>query len=88
MTDRVWILYRREPGAVDEPIHVWVRRCDVFTSRENAVAHLAALIGGRMANFCWTQSEIWPEIEVGDDGRGNWWVLEPAPIDPLIGVLA
>ena len=81
---QVWLLYRMEPFEFDSDddrsIHLWVRRADVFTSREKAIAHLDALIGRQVA---WGpyNTDFFPELWQGRLGRVRW-LLCPAPVDP------
>jgi hypothetical protein len=83
---QVWLLYRPEPFEFDSDddrsIHLWVRRADVFTSREKAIAHLDALIGGSVAwhNYG-AATGFFPELWQGKLGRFRW-LLCPAPVDP------
>lgn len=81
---QVWLLYRPEPfepgGDDDRSIHLWVRRADVFTSRETAIEYLDVLIGRQVH---WRLYDpIFPELWIGVDGRGYRWLMCPAPIDP------
>ena len=80
---QVWLLYRPEPFEIgsddDRSIHLWVRRCDVFTSREAAHIFLERLIG-RAVVFS-PYDALFPELWIGDD-RGHRWLLVPAPVDP------
>jgi hypothetical protein len=80
---RSWLLYRPEPFAPwsddDRSIHLWVRRCDVFTSRVTAIAFLDNLLGYQVT---WQPyNEAFPELWIGW-ARGNRWLLCPAPVDP------
>ena len=80
---QVWLLYRPEPYAPgsddDRSIHLWVRRCDVFTSRITAIAFLDNLLGYEVT---WQHyNELFPELWIGG-ARGNRWLLCPAPVDP------
>lgn len=75
---QVWLLYRPEPHTSDG---VWVRKCDVFTSREAAIRHLTGLIGHAHAQTIrWEPHVLFPELSIGTDGRGHCWYLEPAPL--------
>lgn len=83
---KVWLLYRPEPFAPgsddDRAIHLWVRRCDVFTSQRAALAHLYALLGPDLAaSVRWREHELFPELTVGVDRRGCRWLLTWAPVD-------
>ena len=86
MPDRVWLLFRREPDDMilpDSPIHLWVRRVDVFTTKERAISHLVAMIGpARSANLAWNPHPLFPELLVGDDANGHYWLIEKVPVDP------
>lgn len=80
---QVWLLYRAEPHSPDGPeeqeMNLWVRRCDVFTSRQEAIAHLDNLIGQQVA---WRLYDpIFPELWVGELRRRRWWMV-PAPVNP------
>ncbi len=88
---RVWLLYHPEPFAPgsddDRAIHLWVRRCDVFTSHHAAIAHLYALLGPDLAaSVKWREHELFPELTVGVDRRGHRWLLTWAPVDPPGGM--
>lgn len=80
---QVWLLYRPEPFTPDSPeereINLWVRRCDVFTSREKAVHFLAGLLG-EMIEFR-LYDPIFPELWIGES-HGQRWLMCPAPVDP------
>lgn len=80
---QVWLLFRPEPFAPgsddDRSIHLWVRRCDVFTSRETAIVWLERLIGQAVPFRPY--NELFPELWIGED-RGHRWLLAPAPVDP------
>lgn len=83
---KVWLLYRPEPFAPgsddDRAIHLWVRRCDVFTSERAALSHLYALLGPDLAaSVRWREHELFPELTVGVDRRGCRWLLTWAPVD-------
>jgi hypothetical protein len=80
---QVWLVYRREPYAPDSPeereMDVWLRRCDVFTSRAEAVAFLDNLVGRRVV---WEKyNPIFGELWIGGDRRQRWWMV-PAPVNP------
>lgn len=80
---QVWLLYRPEPHTPDGPeereMNLWTRRCDVFTSRIEAIAHLDNLIGCQVA---WElYNPIFPELWVGRLGNARWW-MTPAPVNP------
>lgn len=80
---QVWCLYRPEPFAFDSDddraIHLWVRRCDVFTSRAAAIAHLDNLLGRQVT---WRPyDELFPELWIGEDCEHRW-LMCPAPLDP------
>lgn len=83
---QVWLLYRPEPfapGGVEErEINLWVRRCDVFTSRADAIAHLDNLLGRQIAWRKWAPD--FPELWVAED-RGHRWLMCPSPVDPPPG---
>lgn len=79
----VWCLYRQEPFEVDSDddrsMHLWVRRCDVFTSKAEAIAFLDNLIG---AQVLWQPYDpIFPELWVGRRGPSRWWLC-PASLNP------
>ena len=79
----VWLLYRPEPFAFDSDdersIHQWVRRCDVFTSKVEAITFLDNLIGAQVQ---WRPyDELFPELWIGMNGRQRW-LLEAAPLNP------
>lgn len=79
----VWLLYQPEPHFPDSPeereMNLWVRRCNVFSSREGAVAFLDDLIGDAVA---WEKyGPIFPELWVGRRGHSRWWLV-PAPLNP------
>lgn len=84
---QVWLLYQQEPwypdGVDEREMSLWVRRCDVFSSRERAINHLDRLIGDRVQ---WSRySEVtggwFPELWIGRRGHSRWW-LTSAPLDP------
>lgn len=80
---QVWVLYSREPyppGSDDDrSIHLWVRRCDVFTSRAEAIAFLDNLIGVQVH---WQPYDpIFPELWIGRHDQRRW-LMEPAPLNP------
>lgn len=84
---QVWLLYRPEPFAFDSDddraIHLWMRRCDVFTSRDQATAFLARLIG-RTVRFE-PYDPLFPELWIFRDRRAeitHRWLLCPAPVNP------
>lgn len=85
---QVWLLYRPEPFAFDSDddrsIHLWVRRADVFTSRDAATAHLAGLLG-RPVGFA-PYDPLFPELWIYRE-RGRRWLLTSAPVDPPGGAL-
>ena len=78
----VWLLYSPEPyppGSYDDrAIPLWVRRANVFSSREAAMIHPERLTGYVVE---WRPYDpLFPELWVGTDGRGARWLMEPAPI--------
>ena len=83
---QVWLLYRPEPwepGGIDErEMSLWVRRCDVFSSRINAMAFLDNLIGAQVKwrNYGQTTGFFF-ELWEGRLGAHRWW-LTSAPVDP------
>lgn len=82
---QVWLLYRPEPFELDSDdetsIHLWVRRADVFTSRDAATAHLAGLVGHPVGFDPY--DPLFPELWIyRDRGRAQRWLLCPAPVDP------
>lgn len=82
-----WLLYRPEPwlpdGIDEQQMSLWVRRCDVFSSRERATAFLDALIGAPVAwdRYADLTGGHFPELWVGRRGSARWW-LTSAPVDP------
>lgn len=80
---QVWLLYRPEPFHPDGPeereINLWVRRCDVFTSRDEATAFLADLL--RVDVAFRPYHPIFPELWIFES-RGHRWLLCPAPVNP------
>ena len=81
---QVWCLYRPEPhrpfGVEERERNLWVRRCDIFTTQQRAMDHLASLTGREVV---WAPyNPIFPELWVGHDGLGHRWWLVPAPVDP------
>lgn len=86
---QVWLLYRPEPfapgGDDDRAIHLWVRRCDVFTTQRAALAHLYGLLGPDLAaSIRWKEHELFPELTVGVDRRGHRWLLTWAPVNAMV----
>lgn len=85
--DRVWVLYRPEPHRPDSPeereMNLWVRRADVFSSRERATAWLDTLIGRAVVweRYADVTGGWFPELWVGRLGHHRWWMV-PAPLDP------
>jgi len=82
----VWLLYRPEPFPVgdisEREINLWVRRADVFTSRERAVAHLNTLLGETVP---WRPYDpIFPELWIGYSRAGYRWLMCPAPVDAMV----
>lgn len=80
---QVWLLYRPEPfhptGPEEREMNLWVRQCDVFTSRAEAIAHLDNLIGKQVL---WREYDpIFPELWVGEFSGRRWWMC-PAPVNP------
>lgn len=80
---QVHLLYRPEPFAPDSiqerEINLWVRRCDVFTSRDRAIAHLDSLLGREVQ---WRPYDsLFPELWIGED-RGFRWFIVAVPVDP------
>lgn len=79
---QVWLLYQPEPfefGSDDDrSIHLWVRRCRVFFSRQAAIDHLKSILGHEVV---WKPyNELFPELWIGVDYRGVRWLMEPAGI--------
>lgn len=79
---QVWLLYTPEPyphgGHEDQAIHLWVRRCSVFTSQQAAIVHLDNLLGHQVP---WRKYDpLFPELWIGIDYRGYRWLMEPAPV--------
>ncbi len=84
---QVWLLYRPEPFAPDSDdersIHLWVRRADVFTSRDAATAFLARLLGHPVAFSPY--DPLFPELWIYRESRHSMqhrWLMAPAPVDP------
>lgn len=84
---QVWLLYRREPSRPDsieeQEMNVWLRRCDVFTSRQEAIVHLDNLLGRqvRWDRYADLSGGWFPELWVGRLGDSRWWMV-PAPLNP------
>ena len=82
MLGKIWLLYRPEPfpfnGDDDRSIHVWLRRCEVFTSREGIDEYFQKL----NINIKWQTHELFFELEIGYDNRGYRWLICPADVDP------
>lgn len=83
----VVLLYSPEPfefGSDDDrSIHLWVRRCSVHSSRENAIDHLNGILSDDVQ---WRPYDpLFPELWIGFDSRGSRWLLESAPVDALKG---
>lgn len=81
---KVWLLYRPEPFTFnsddDRAIHLWVRRCEIFTERhliDEYFPKLGIQIHG------WQQHELFPEIEIGRDTRGFRWIICHSQVNPL-----
>lgn len=87
----VWLLYSPEPFAFDSDdnraIHLWMRRCSVFTSRDAATAHLAALLGHPVAFEPYDAlfPELWIYRERRSGAMQHRWLMCPAPVDPFPG---
>ncbi len=85
---QVWLLYRPEPFPFDSDddrsIHLWVRRCDVFTSRAAAIAHLDNLIGEQVQwhNYADIHDGFFPQLWIGWSRGRQRWLLTSAPVDP------
>lgn len=79
---QLWLLYSPEPFEFDSDdnrsIHLWVRRCDVFTSRAEAIAFLDNLTGRQIL---WEPHELFPELWIGQDGTHRW-LLTHTPLNP------
>jgi hypothetical protein len=84
---QVWLLCRPEPFEFDSDddrsIHLWVRRCDVFTSRAEAIAHLDNLLGHqvRWDRYADLHDGFWPELWIGKIGSQRW-LMCAAPVNP------
>lgn len=76
---RVWTLLRPESATGDG---VFVRRCDVFSSEARAKGWLDAMLGRAAV---WRRHPLFPELQVTTSGRGLFWYLTPAPLDPPTG---
>ena len=85
MLGKVWLLYRPEPFHPDsddnQAIHLWIRRCEVFSERENIDKYLKLLLGFEVT---FRKHELFPELEIGFDERGFRWFVCPADTDPLV----
>lgn len=87
---QLWLLYRSEPwrpdGVEEQEMSLWVRRCDVFTSRAVAIAFLDNLIGAQVKwqKYAEVTGGWFPELWVGKRGASRWWLVA-APLDPPVG---
>lgn len=86
---QVWLLYTPEPWEFDSDdnrsIHLWMRRCSVFTSRDAATAHLSSLLGRPVAFQPY--APLFPELWIFRESRHeimHRWLLCPAPVDALV----
>lgn len=83
MPGKIWLLYRPEPFTFDSDdnraIHLWVRRCEVFTSREGIDEYFEKLLGYKIE---WRTHELFFELEIGHDKRGFRWLVVPCEPDP------
>ena len=82
---QVWLLYDPEPWPFDsddqKAIHLWVRRCRVYASRDRAIKVLSDTLGYPID---WQPyNPLFPELWVAHDRRGYRWLMEPAAVDPL-----
>lgn len=80
---QVWLRYSPEPFPVgdisEREINLWVRRCEVFSSRERAIQSLDALLGEHVQ---WRPYDpIFPELWIGFSRAGYRWLMCPAPVD-------
>jgi hypothetical protein len=80
---QVWLLYRPEPFEFnddeDRSIHNWIRRCDIFTSRAEAIAFLDNIMGRQIA---WRlYGDPFPELWIAQDGISRW-LMVAAPVNP------
>jgi len=78
-----WLRYSPEPwepfSAPEREINLWVRRCEVFSSRERAIESLNELLG---ENVQWRPYDpIFPELWIGFSRGGYRWLLVPAGVD-------
>lgn len=77
---RLWALYLPEPEEMISnraPIHLWVRRVELFISEVQAKTTLDKRISQTVV---WVQHELFPELQIGTDARRFHWFLEPVPI--------
>jgi hypothetical protein len=77
---RLWALYK--PTSLcdignDAPLHLWIRRFDLYITEEAAKQALNERINGKVL---WRHHELFPELQIGVDDRGFRWLLEPVPI--------
>lgn len=84
---QVWLLYRPEPFTPDSPeereINLWVRRADVFTSRDAATTFLSRLLGHPVAFSPY--DPLFPELWIYRESRHSLqhrWLMATAPVDP------
>lgn len=83
---QVWCLFRPEPyhpeSVEEREMSLWVRRCDVFSSRITAIAFLDNLIGAQVKWRNYGQAtEFFYELWEGRLGHTRWWLCA-APLDP------
>lgn len=85
---QVWLLYSPEPFTPDSPeereVNLWVRRANVFTSRDEATAFLSRLLG---VNVGFDRYDpIFPEMWIyryrHSGALEHRWLMCPAPVNP------
>lgn len=75
----LWQLYTPEQNQYKDPnMYLWIRRCELFVSREAILRHLERL-GIRIVHVE-TQHELFPELATLTDIRGYKWYVCKAPI--------
>ena len=82
MHTKIWLLYKPEPfyfNSDDErAIHLWVRRCELFTARSHIDEFLEKILGKRLE---FKTHELFPELEIAYD-RGYRWLATWAELNP------
>lgn len=79
---QVWLLYTPEPfmfGSDDDrSIHLWARRCEVFSTQQAAMDHLDNILGTKLT---WRRYDpLFPELWIAKDNRGFRWLMTSAGI--------